>query len=104
MISLSIPFSPATGKRLKSFRTDIRFNVHKDKDTRVLVLLDVGGAQRLITLPFDTATNGNRTVTLIGQGSVPQYEANIVTVIQSRNRKASAAVALDSLDITPQLL
>ncbi|MCC6444228.1 MAG: hypothetical protein IT210_12340, partial [Armatimonadetes bacterium] len=57
-VAVRIPMTVSIG-RVKGFKTHIRGFVHKDADSRVAILADIGGKAQNIVFPYHKARNGN---------------------------------------------
>jgi hypothetical protein len=84
-----------------SYLQHLRGSVDKTKDTRVVVVVDVGGKTFTTEFPYGIARHGNFTRQFVSpvlkQGN--GYTATILIIAERRDPKSAVLVTVDGLDV-----
>jgi hypothetical protein len=100
--TITVPTNPASKPKPKSYIQDIRASVNKTADTRVTILLDLGGKRFLVEFPYGAAQQGDlrrRFISLAKSSRAERYTASIFIFAERRNPKGAVLVDIDSIDI-----
>ena len=98
--TVRVPMRPGAKPKI-SYLQHVRGFVGKDKDSRVTILLDLGGTTHILNFPYGSVIQKDLLRQLIS-GVKPQSDAYSVTIVilaERRNPKSAVMVNLDSLDV-----
>ena len=99
--TVRIPVKDMTSSTM-SYLQDIRGSLTKDADSRVTVVLSLGGTSRVLDFPYGQKFNGNisrRIVSLPTSRHPNQYVATIVIYAERRKASSALLVQIDSIDV-----
>lgn len=100
--TITVPINPASKPKPKSYIQHIRGVVNKTADTRVTILLDLGGKSFLVEFPYGAARQGDirqRFISPAKSSGPGPYTASIFIFAERRNPKGAVLVDIDSLDV-----
>jgi hypothetical protein len=99
--TITVPINAGAKPKAKSFVQDIRGSVIKTPDTRVVIILDLGGKNFVADFPYGMKHNGNirKRFVSVKNAQSPRYTASITIFAERRSAKGSLLVGIDGLDI-----
>jgi|GEM_PF-4867332 len=91
------------GQQEVFFKTDLRFFVRKDAETRALVVALLGGETSVWEFPYGQAVEGEDVFRSVRHGAaaapVADYTATLLVRVERRDESATVVVQLDSLEV-----
>ncbi len=101
-LGLRIPVNTVISDKYINYTQDIRGSLHKDKASRVLLLLDLGGVKTVVEYPYgkkvDTEISRRFPLKLKNEGNT-HYSATLGIIVERKNKESSIFVQIDSLDV-----
>ena len=100
--TITVPIDKDARRKPKSYVQEIRGSVTKTPDTRVSILLELGGKSFVAEFPYGMKRNGDilrRFLSSIKPAASERYTASIVIFAERRNSKSAVLVDIDSLDV-----
>jgi hypothetical protein len=99
--TISVPTN-ATGQKITSYVQHVRGAVMKDANSRVCLIVSLGGKSFVKEYPYGTKASGNVTwtfMTPISTKGGARYDATIIALVERRDEKSAVLLDIDALDV-----
>ena len=105
--AFSVPLKVPAVHKLAGFRVGLRGFITKGINSRASLIMDIGGATRILAFPYGDEKSENFTFAMRSQGQHPQNSlyVSLVLILQRTDTDQAKLVidSIDSLNITPIL-